>query len=88
MTWDVELPPGTHVVFSVRNADTLEALAESEWIPFASVTESTQQGVRDLGALINQIGGRYLELEITMYMDNPELDGKGCVPSNDKSPRI
>jgi hypothetical protein len=89
LEWDVELPAGTHVVFSVRNADTLEELAAAEWIPFASVTEDTQQGSRDLGPLINQIGGIYLELEVTMYMDDPEYDNsKGCVPVNAVSPRI
>jgi hypothetical protein len=88
LVWDVDLAPGTHVIFSVRNADTLEELADAEWIPFASVTEDTQQGSRDLGPLIDRIGGRYLELEITMYMEDPELDGKGCIPSNANSPRI
>jgi hypothetical protein len=79
LKYDVEVPPKTWVMFSVRTADTEEALKTAPWATMACIGPPGGQGQVSIKAL----NGRYTETEVRFVAEGDLND-----PTSVKSARI
>lgn len=90
LTWDVDTPMGTTVVFRGRSAASIADLEDAEWFNIAALPG--RDGPRDLPTLIaaaDQEHGQYFEIDVQLI--TTELGGTskdGCSVSPATTPRV
>jgi len=91
--WKTEMPEGTHISFSIRIDDNLEALEEKHWIPFINIVSENESGSKSLDDLLSGYPGHprlYIQLRAVLY-EKPEVDindFKGCIKKIKVNPQI
>jgi len=96
LSWDVETPESSYVVFKARTADTPQALEAASWVAIAAAPG--RNGPVGLASFFPQGTERYFEIEVRLFPSPPPLGGMpgdlqearlGCNPEKQlSSPRI
>lgn len=84
LSWEVETPPDTSVMFRVRSADTHGGLASAKWVTVATIPADVSPA--DLGPKMSQQGatmGRYMEVEV--WLSVGKVDPTGLLTPKVKS---
>jgi DNA-binding beta-propeller fold protein YncE len=73
LDYDVFVPERTGVLFRVRTADTVEALAEAEWVVVATVPDDEPPAL--VGDALDDAGiphGAWIEVEVQLTSESPD----------------